>query len=67
MSVATRNLITSGNYHENPSLQRGVVLKRFYSPRAVGTPLLEVHALCQVAYPSSYFCNTLPLLYIIEL
>jgi len=32
-----------------PSLQRGVVLKWFYSPLAVETPLLEVHAL-----PSSF-------------
>jgi len=37
-----------------PSLQRGVVLKWFYSPGAVGTPLSEVHALYRV--PSSLFC-----------
>ena len=30
------------------SLQRGVVSKWFYSPRAVGTPLSEVHALYRV-------------------
>jgi len=33
-----------------PSLQRGVVLKWFYSPRAVGTPLSEVHALYRVPF-----------------
>ena len=33
-----------------PSLQRGVVLKWFYSPRAVGTPLSEVHALYLVHF-----------------
>ena len=33
-----------------PSLQRRVVLKWFYSPRAVGTPLSEVHALRRVPY-----------------
>ena len=34
----------------HPSLQRGVVLKWFYSPRAVGTPLFEVHALYRVPF-----------------
>ena len=33
-----------------PSLQRRVVLKWFYSPRAVGTTLSEVHALCRVPF-----------------
>ena len=33
-----------------PLLQQGVVLKWFYSPRAVGTPLLEVHALYRVLF-----------------
>ena len=33
-----------------PSLQRGVVLKWFYSPRAVGTALSEVHALYRVLF-----------------
>ena len=33
-----------------PSLQRGVVLKWFYSPRAVGTPLSEVNALHRVPF-----------------
>jgi len=33
-----------------PSLQRRVVLKWFYSPRAVGTPLSEVHALHRVHF-----------------
>jgi len=32
------------------SLQRRVVLKWFYSPRAVGTPLSEVHALHRVPF-----------------
>ena len=31
-----------------PLLQRGVVLKWFYSPRAVGATLSEVHALYRV-------------------
>ena len=33
-----------------PALQRGIVLKWSYSPRAVGTPLSEVHALYQVPF-----------------
>jgi len=33
-----------------PSLQQGVVLKWFYSPRAVRTPLSEVHALYRVPF-----------------
>ena len=33
-----------------PSLQRGVVLKRFYSSQAVGTPLSVVHALYRVPF-----------------
>jgi len=33
-----------------PSLQRRMVLKWFYSPRAVGTTLLEVHALHRVPF-----------------
>jgi len=33
-----------------PSLQRGVVLKWLYSPRAVGTPLSEVHALYRMPF-----------------
>jgi len=37
-----------------PSLQRRVVLKRFYSPRAVGTTLSEVHALYRVPYSFRY-------------
>ena len=32
------------------SLQRGLVLKWFYSLRAVGTPLLEVNALYRVLF-----------------
>ena len=32
-------------YWRGRSMQRGVILKWFYSPRAVGTPLSEVHAL----------------------
>jgi len=39
-------------YWRGRSLQRGVVLKWFYSPRAVGTPLSEVRALYRV--PSSW-------------
>ena len=39
-------------YWRGRSLQRGVVLKWFYSPRAVGTPLSEVRALYRV--PSSF-------------
>ena len=34
----------------HPSLQRGMVLKWFYSRRAVGTPLSEVHALYRVLF-----------------
>ena len=37
-------------YWRGRSLQRGVVLKRFYSPRAVGTPLSEVRALYRVPF-----------------
>jgi len=37
-----------------PSLQRGVVLKWFYLPRAVGTPLSEVHALLVISYYNQY-------------
>jgi len=33
-----------------PSLQRRVVLKWFYPPRAVGTTLSEVHALYRVPF-----------------
>ena len=33
-----------------PSLKRDVVLKWFYSPRAVETPLSEVHALYRVPF-----------------
>ena len=51
--AATRNLLR----RENPilgigrtSLQRRVVLKWFYSPRAVGTTMSEVHALYRVLY-----------------
>ena len=33
-----------------PSLQRGVVLKWFYSPWAVGTPLSEVHVFYRVPF-----------------
>jgi len=33
-----------------PSLQQGVVLRWFYLPRAVGTPLSEVHALYRVPF-----------------
>jgi len=33
-----------------PSVQRRVVLKWFYSPQAVGTTLLEVHALHRVPF-----------------
>jgi len=33
-----------------PSLQQGVVLKWFYSSRAVETPLSEVHALYRVPF-----------------
>ena len=33
-----------------PSLQRRVLLKWFYSPRAVGTPSSEVHALYRVHF-----------------
>ena len=40
-------------YWRSRSLQRGVVLTRFYSPWAMGTPLSEVRALYRV--PSSYF------------
>jgi len=36
-----------------PSLQRGVVFKWFYSPRAVGTTSSEVHALHQVPFQST--------------
>ena len=39
-----------------PSLQRGVVLKWFYSPRAVGTPLSEVRALHRVPSSCSVRC-----------
>ena len=50
--TATRNFITSGKITRigigRLSLQRGVVLKWFYSPRAVGTPLSEVNALYRV-------------------
>jgi len=42
-------------YWHDRSLQRGVVLKWFYSPRAVGTPLSEVRVLYRV--PSSLFSN----------
>jgi len=38
-----------------PSLQRGVVLKWFYSPRAVGTPLSEVYALYRVPFYFFFF------------
>jgi len=41
-------------YWRGRSLHRGVVLKWFYSPRAVGTPLSEVNALCRL--PSSFDC-----------
>jgi len=34
----------------SPSLERRVVLKWFYSPRAVGTTLSEVHALHRVIF-----------------
>jgi len=40
-------------YWRGRSLHRGVVLKWFYSPRAVGTPLSEVRALYRV--PSSFY------------
>ena len=33
-----------------PSMQPDVVLEWFYSPRAVGTPLSEVHALYRVPF-----------------
>ena len=33
-----------------PSLQRGVVLKWFYSPRAVRTPLSEEHVIYRVPF-----------------
>jgi len=44
-----------------PSLQRGVVLKWFYSPRAVGTPLSQVNALYRLPFqfvrsPIALFC-----------
>ena len=42
-------------YCRGGSLQRGTVLKWFYSLRAVGTPLSEVRALYQV--PSSFWYN----------
>jgi len=42
-----------------PSLQRRVVLKWFYPPRAVGTTLSEVHALHRV--PASTLCLKKPL------
>ena len=38
-----------------PSLQPDVVLEWLYSPRAVGTPLSEVHALHRVQL--EYFCQ----------
>jgi len=41
-------------YWRGRSLQQGVVLKWFYSPRAVGTPLSEVRALSRE--PSSFLC-----------
>ena len=54
ISAATRNFITSWEIPRirigRPSLQRGVVLKLFYSPRAVGTPLSEVHAIYRVPF-----------------
>ena len=44
-------------YWRGRSLQRGVVLKRYYSPRTVETPLSEVRALYRVPSTSS-FCRT---------
>jgi len=38
------------SYWRCRTLQRGVVLKWFYSPRAVRTPLSEVHALYRVPF-----------------
>ena len=58
ISAATRNFITSGKSNVYvlaacPSLQRRVLLEWFYSPRAVGTPSSEVHALYRVHFYSS--------------
>jgi len=53
ISAATRNFIV-GKIPRigigRPSLQRGVVLKWFYSLHAVEIPLLEVHALYRVPF-----------------
>jgi len=44
-----------------PSLQRRVVLKWFYSPRAVGTTLSEVHALHRVPFEFLWVNRTINL------
>jgi len=64
-TLQTRNFITSGKYHvhvlgaRHCSDEWRVVLKWFYSPRAVGTTLSEVHALHRVPF-YSIFSVTLP-------
>jgi len=50
ISAAMRNFITSGKSHVYVLAARRAVLKWFYSPRAVGTLLSEVHALYRVHF-----------------